>query len=177
MALNLGERPVDLSDGPLPMPAPHRRRSLASRRQKVLALVLILGALGFLLAKGLANAMDYYLTAKQAVAQRAELGDKDFRIQGTVMPGVREAGTKLDFYIRSSNVKVKVVSTGTPPELFKVGLPVVMDGHWQGATFLSDQIMVQHGSSYVEAPKAKPRARAASGALHGPRLAGGGTRA
>ena len=38
-----------------------------------------------------------------------------------------------------------------PPQLFHVGMPVVLDGHWQGPFFASFQIMVQHGSTYVEA--------------------------
>ena len=74
---------------------PRRRQSLGTRRQRVVAAVVIVGALGFLIERGLANAIDYYLTANQAVAQRAQLGDKDFRIQGTVLPGVRQVGTTL----------------------------------------------------------------------------------
>ena len=68
--------------------SPRRRQSLGTRRQRIVAAVVILGALGFLIERGLANSIDYYLTANQAVAQRAQLGDKDFRIQGTVLPGV-----------------------------------------------------------------------------------------
>ena len=48
--------------------------------------VIIVGALGFLIERGLANAIDYYLTANQAVAQRAQLG------QGFPDPGHRAAG-------------------------------------------------------------------------------------
>lgn len=134
-----------------PRPAPRRRRGFATRRQKLVAAVIILGALGFLLYRGLTNALDYYLTANQAVAQRAELGTKDFRIQGTVQPGLHQTGTRLYFAITSHGVRVPVVSTGSPPQLFHVGMPVVLDGHWQGATFSSFQIMVQHGSTYTPA--------------------------
>jgi cytochrome c-type biogenesis protein CcmE len=146
----------------VPLAGPHRRRSLGSRRQKVVAAIIILGALGFLVARGLANAMNYYLTANQAVAQRAKLGNTDFRIQGKVLPGVHEVGTTLHFAITASNVDVNVVSTGSPPQLFRVGLPVVLDGHWQGNVFSSFQIMVQHGSTYVEAPSHKAKSGAHS---------------
>ena len=124
--------------------------------------MVILGALGFLVARGLANAMNYYLTANQAVAQRAKLGATDFRIQGKVLPGVHEVGTTLHFVITASNVDVNVVSTGSPPQLFRVGMPVVLDGHWQGSVFSSFQIMVQHGSTYVEAPSGKAKSGARS---------------
>jgi cytochrome c-type biogenesis protein CcmE len=135
---------------------PRRRRNLGTRRQRIVAAIVIFSALGFLLFRGLTNALDYYLTTNQAVAQRAQLGDSDFRIQGTVMPGLRQVGTTLHFSITSHRVAVEVVSTGAPPQLFKVGMPVVLDGHWQGNAFSSFQIMVQHSSNYVEAPS-KPK--------------------
>lgn len=147
----------------LALPAPRRRRSLGSRRQRVVAGIVIVGALGFLVVRGLTNALDYYLTANQAVAQRAHLGGSDFRIQGTVMPGLHQSGNTLHFSITSHDVAVEVISTGTPSQLFRVGMPVVLDGHWQGHIFSSFQIMVQHSSSYVEAP-AKAKATTASGA-------------
>ncbi len=136
---------------------PRRRQSLGTKRQRVVAAVIIVGALGFLIERGLSNAINYYLTANQAVAQRAQLGDKDFRIQGTVLPGVHEVGTTLEFAITSHNVDVKVVSKGAPGQLFHVGMPVVLDGHWQGNVYSSFEIMVQHGSTYVEAHHSKPK--------------------
>ena len=134
-----------------PHVAPRRRKSLATRRQKVVAAVIVVGAFSVLLFRGLTNALNYYLTANQAVAQRARLGNTDFRIQGTVVPGLRDTGGKLYFTITSHHVDVHVVSTGAPSQLFRVGIPVVLDGHWQGSVFSSFQIMVQHGSTYTAA--------------------------
>jgi cytochrome c-type biogenesis protein CcmE len=128
------------------------------------AAAVIVSAMGFLVFRGLTNALDYYLTAKQAVAERAQLAGKDFRIQGTVLPGLRQVGTKLHFDITSSNVDVAVVSTGAPPQLFRTGAPVVLDGHWQGDVFSSFQIMVQHGSSYVEAHPSRTNSAVKAGA-------------
>jgi cytochrome c-type biogenesis protein CcmE len=164
-ALNGGGRSSGHGDGgppPVMLAGPRRRRSLGSRRQKIVAAIVILGALGFLVARGLANAMNYYLTANQAVAQKAQLGTADFRIQGTVLPGVHEVGTSLHFAITAKDVAVDIVSTGSPPQLFRVGMPVVLDGHWQGNVFSSFQIMVQHGSNYVEAPSGKAKSGAHS---------------
>jgi cytochrome c-type biogenesis protein CcmE len=135
-------------------PTLKRRKVLATRRQKAVAGAVVVAALGLLLWKGLTNALDYYLTANQAVAQRAELKGSDFRVQGTVLPGLRSEGGKLYFTITSHNVDVHVVSTGSPPQLFRAGMPVVLDGHWQGDTFASFQIMVQHGATYLEAHRA-----------------------
>ncbi|HET9059416.1 MAG TPA: cytochrome c maturation protein CcmE [Acidimicrobiales bacterium] len=130
-----------------------RRRSFTSRRQKIVAGSVVVVALGLLTFKGLTDALDYYIPANQAVAQRAQLGTKDFRIQGDVMDDVRTvAGGLLRFDITSHGAVVDVVSTGSPSSLFKPGMPVVLAGHWQGDVFSSYQIMVQHGSSYVEKP-------------------------
>jgi len=150
---------LDLSPA-TPAGAPRRRRSLTTTRQRVVAAGLILAALGFLVWKGLSSALDYYLTANQAVAQRAQLGDSDFRIQGTVVPGVRQVGADLRFAIASHNVVVQVDSSGSPPQLFQAGVPVVLEGHWQGRIFTSSQIMVQHSSSYVEASSTKAKTKA-----------------
>ena len=144
-------------NGPPPFPMPRRRRAFSTRRQKLVAGVVVVGALSFLLFRGLTNALNYYLPANQAVAQRAKLGTSDFRIQGTVQPGLRDTSGKLYFTISSHRVDVRVVSTGSPSQLFRVGIPVVLDGHWQGAVFSSFQIMVQHGATYSPAKKAHPK--------------------
>ena len=77
--------------------------------------------------------------------------------RGRSCPGIHQVGTTLHFAITAKNVNVNVVSTGSPPQLFRVGMPVVLDGHWQGNVFSSFQIMVQHGSSYVEAHPGKAK--------------------
>ena len=158
-------RPDDGGESPV-LYGPRPRRSLGTRRQRAVAGVVIVGALAFLFVRGLTNAMDYYLTVNQAVAQRAQLAGKDFRIQGTVMPGLSQVGTLLHFSITSGHVDAEVVSTGSPPQLFRVGMPVVLDGHWQGDVFSSFQIMVQHGSTYVEAHPAGGTVSASASRSH-----------
>jgi cytochrome c-type biogenesis protein CcmE len=130
-----------------------RRRLLATRRRQVIAGVVILGAIGFLLAEGLSNATSYFLYTNQAVAQRASLGTKSFRIEGTVNNDVRRVGQYTDFSITANAVTVPVVSTGSPTSLFKPGIPVVLEGHWaaSGPVYDSSLIMVKHTANYVEA--------------------------
>ncbi|MGH9122841.1 MAG: cytochrome c maturation protein CcmE [Acidimicrobiales bacterium] len=116
----------------------------------MIAGLVILGALGFLFYKGLTSATEYFKTANQAVADRAKLGTQIFRMEGTVEPGVRQVGKTVHFSIVANQVAVAVISTGSPPQLFKVGVPVVLVGHWENTTYMSDQIMVKHTASYVE---------------------------
>jgi cytochrome c-type biogenesis protein CcmE len=160
--------PADGAEGPSPEagpagagatgvsvpPAPrlvHRRAYLGSRRRQVVAGLVIAGAVAFLLFQGLNNATEYFKTADQAVADKAQLGTKQFRIEGTVQPDVHRAGKLTDFSIYANGVSVNVVDSNDPPQLFKPGIPVVLEGHWAGAYFSSDLIMVKHTASYVEA--------------------------
>lgn len=131
--------------------APPRRGRLISRRRAAAAGVVILVALGFLVFRGLTNATEYFLTTTQAVQQKATLGTKPFRIEGTVENNVHQVGDTVDFTIYSAGTAVKIISTGSPPELFKPGIPVVLDGHWAGNVYRSDLIMVKHTSSYAAA--------------------------
>lgn len=122
-----------------------------SRRRLTIAAVVVLGALGFLVYQGLGNATLYFRTADEAVAQKASLGDRRFRIEGDVVPGsIREEGADVYFTIVSKDVEVGVRHDGQePPELFQPGIPVVLEGRFQGDQFVSDRILVKHSETYV----------------------------
>ena len=120
------------------------------RRRLIIVGLVVLAALGFLVVRGLDNATLYFRTADEAVAQRQQLGDRRFRIEGSVVAGsVQETANRVAFNIESKGVVVPVSHTGDPPELFKPGIPVVLEGHFQGNTFASDRIMVKHSEDYV----------------------------
>ncbi len=128
-----------------------RRRPLGSRRRQIIAGVVIVAALVFLAVQGLSNATIYFKTADQAVADKASLGTKPFRIEGMVDNDVTQVGQTVRFNLTANGVTVPIVDTGSPGQLFKPGIPVVLEGHWQGAFYASDQIMVKHTASYTEA--------------------------
>ncbi|MGH9078038.1 MAG: cytochrome c maturation protein CcmE [Acidimicrobiales bacterium] len=134
-----------------PPPGPGRRARLGSRRRQWVAGLVIAGALAFLVTRGLTNATEYFKTTTQAVQEKARLGTRPFRIEGTVAAGVTESGDTVRFSIFGGGTTVAVVSTGSPPQLFKPGIPVVLDGHWSGSVYASNLIMVKHTASYVEA--------------------------
>ncbi len=113
---------------------------------------VILSALGVIVFKGLGSALVYFKTADQAVADRAQLGGQTFRIFGTVVPGTLvEHGVTESFDIKNNGVSVPVVNKGIPPQLFGPNVPVVLDGHFSGDTYVSDQILVKHSNVYVAA--------------------------
>lgn len=110
----------------------------------------VVTALGFLVFQGLGNATVYFRTADEAVAQRRSIGDDRLRIQGTVVDGsVSQLGDDVTFRIESKGVEVPVEHRGDPPELFKPGIPVVLEGRFRGETFESDRILVKHSETYI----------------------------
>ena len=144
--MDVTPRPADEA----PRPARRKRKSPAMWG----VLVLIVLAIGFVLFQGLNNAALYYRNADEAVRDKVSLGTGRFRIQGTVQAGLAKNGDEVDFKIRvpdnDTGTVVDVRHRGDPPELFQVGVPVVLEGHWsQDATyFASDRILVKHSEDY-----------------------------
>jgi cytochrome c-type biogenesis protein CcmE len=100
--------------------------------------------------KGLSDATLYFRNADEAVAQRDELGDRRFRLQGTVAGDPVVEGNTVTFDVVYGGVSVPVAHTGTPPELFRAGIPVVLEGRWrEGAdVFDSDVMIIKHDETY-----------------------------
>ncbi len=112
---------------------------------------VVVAAVSLMVFKGLGDATVYFKTADEAVADKHELGSRRFRVEGAVVTGsVRQAGDEVAFEIISAGETVPVVHRGDPPELFKPGIPVVLEGHWLGDVYASDRIMVKHTSEYRE---------------------------
>ena len=120
------------------------------RRRLWLAGAVILAALGFLVLQGLGEATVYFKTADEAVVEKSELGERRFRLEGSVVPGsVQAAPGGVAFAVRGlAGGTVDVVHEGDPPELFQPDIPVVLEGRWDGNHFSSDRIMVRHSEEY-----------------------------
>ncbi|MGH9156946.1 MAG: cytochrome c maturation protein CcmE [Acidimicrobiales bacterium] len=133
--------PVGHGD-PVPPPARNRRLMFVG--------LLVVCALGFLLFQGLSHATVYFKTADEAVAERASLGTRRFRLEGMVVAGtVADRGDQVDFsVVGEEGAVVPVVHDGNVPELFQPGIPVVMEGRWDGNRYRSDRILVRHTSQY-----------------------------
>ena len=119
----------------------------------IVVLALVLGACAFLLVKGLGDATVFFKNADEvsSASQRASLGTKRFRLQGTVVDGtVHETGDLVRFDVEYHCKTVHVQHEGDPPELFKPGIPVVLEGAFGKGTdvYDSDKIFVKHTSEY-----------------------------
>ena len=134
----------------------------------ILLIVLVVVAIGALLFKTLGDATLFFKNVDEAVAERDSLGDRRFQLQGTVVPGTVEK-SELDgkpavaFSISFNGAELDVMHVGNPPELFKEGEAVVLEGRWtegvaptgtfpngvnDGWYFSSDRMLAKHDSSY-----------------------------
>ena len=129
-------------------PPPRRRRNPVVYAVGVAVVV----AIGFVLFQFLNNAALYYRNADEAVRDKASLGTKRFRVQGTVQDDVVQAGDLVTFSIAFNGATVDVRHHGDPPDLFKKDTPVVLEGHWDqsGQYFDSDTILIKHAAQYIE---------------------------
>ena len=135
---------MDLTPG---VATPVRRRS----RLAYAVLLVVLLALGVVVYQALSSASLYFYNADEAVEQKADLGDKRFRLQGTVLGGtIDETSDGVEFTVAFNGVRVEAHHDGDPPELFESGIPVVLEGRWSdtGDWFASDRILVKHSADY-----------------------------
>lgn len=128
----------------------------AGRLRWWVAAAICVGAVTWLLAVALTSNIEYFRTASEAVAQRAHDGAHTFRLAGAVVPGtVHAVAHGVDFDVTDGRATVVVHHQGDPPELFKDGAPVVVEGHWSHSFFASDRILIKHGAEYTP-PTAAP---------------------
>jgi cytochrome c-type biogenesis protein CcmE len=134
--------------------APRRPRS----RRKGLVVggviaVLLAGVVALLVVQVQGSSL-YYYNVDEAVSQREALGDRDIRIQGTVVGEPREQGPDdaLVFDLAFAGESVAVRHLGPePPPLFAPGVPSVLEGHFDDdGDFVSDRIVIKHSEEYRE---------------------------
>lgn len=115
------------------------------------ALVVLVAGLGYVLFQGLNDAATFFYNVDEAVDQRSDLEGERFRMQGNVVDEtIEETDTGVTFVITFGGVDVPVTHTGTPPELFGTGIPVVIEGTFEGDGFASDEILIRHDNEYDE---------------------------
>ena len=127
------------------------------RRYRLLAVAALGGALvllGVLFVGNINGNLVYFLTPDEAVAQRADFEDgRRFQIGGLVQEGSVESGADgLRFVVVSDTgpdaAAVPVAYEGSPAQLFRAGIGVVLEGAWDGGTFDADTMIVKHDENY-----------------------------
>jgi cytochrome c-type biogenesis protein CcmE len=119
-------------------------------RRLAVVMAVILGAIAFLVVKGLGDATTFFRNADEAVEERDSLGTKRFRLQGIVLPGtIEKTADGVDFVVEWHCATVPVTHEGGGAS-FTDGVPVVLEGRFaeRGETYQSDKIINKHTSEY-----------------------------
>ena len=131
--------------------------SAAGRRKSalVVAVVVIVAAFAFLLYGGIDKNVVFFLTPGELLSRGPAAYDVPLRLGGLVQPGtVRWDPESLDlrFVVVDSGGQAQAVnvdSKGAPPQMFRDGMGVVVEGRYhRDGVFHSTNLMVKHSNEY-----------------------------
>jgi cytochrome c-type biogenesis protein CcmE len=126
-----------------------RRRSAL-----VVAVVIIVGAFGFLLYGNIDSNVVFFLTPQELLQRGTAAYDVPVRLGGQVQPGsIQWDAQTLDlrFVVADTGGSqvIPVRSSGAPPQMFRDGMGVVVEGRYRrDGTFESTNLMVKHSNEY-----------------------------
>lgn len=96
----------------------------------------------------------YFYTPTEAVAKAAELSTQTIKVGGLVKPesvNWQPEQLSLSFVVTDPNGRdIEVKHSGTPPDMFKEGQGVVVEGRIDdaGKVMISRNLMVKHSEEY-----------------------------
>lgn len=120
------------------------------------AILVAAGALAWIAFGSIGENLVYYWKPSELVAQGAKAYGATVRLGGVVVPGsiTRSSDqTALTFQVADTHlpsaVKVTVKSQQTPPQMFREGIGVVVEGSYQAdQVFQTSRLMVNHSNEY-----------------------------
>ena len=118
--------------------------------------VVLVAVFAWLLFGGLEKNVVFFLTPKELLAKGRDGVGVPVRLGGQVKPGSMTWDAKsldLRFTVTDGIKEIPVHSTGAPPQMFRDGMGVVVEGRVsQAGVFQATNLMVKHSNAY-RAPK------------------------
>lgn len=126
-----------------------------------LGAVVIVGAVGYLMASGIKDTGQYFLTPSELsrkVATDPSFYDVGMKLGAHVVPGSVErdvAAQTLRFRVSDGSVTYPVVYRGLPPDTFNDSVDVVVEGRLEkDGTIRATSVLAKCASHYESVPKA-----------------------
>lgn len=116
----------------------------------IVASVGIAAGLSYLLWGGLEQNLVYFVTPTELRAKGDGAVGIPVRLGGVVAPGtLHTAANIITFDVTDDHQSVSVVTTKAPPQMFREGMGVVVEGTLQAdGRFTAERLMVKHGNEY-----------------------------
>jgi cytochrome c-type biogenesis protein CcmE len=145
---------------------------MTGRPLAAIAAVAVAGAaLAWIGMGDLGENLVYYWSPSELVAAGAKAHGATIRLGGQVEAGtvdwnpdtnqlkfvvtdgqepgsILSEGTSLRFRVTDGTSAVPVASTGVPPQMFREGIGVVVEGTIKDGQFATDRVMVKHSNEY-----------------------------
>lgn len=122
------------------------------RKWVIAGAVVIVGIFGWLMFGGLEKNVVFFLTPQELLAKGNEGVGVPVRLGGQVKPGSMTWDAKtldLRFTVTDGARDVQVHSTGAPPQMFRDGMGVIVEGSYgEGGVFEATNLMVKHSEEY-----------------------------
>ncbi|WP_018466463.1 cytochrome c maturation protein CcmE [Calidithermus timidus] len=121
----------------------------------IIGIVVVVGALAYLIFGGLGRNLVYFYTPSECLQNQATCQSRQVRLGGLVKAGTvsyDKDTLDLRFVVTDGVSEFPVQAKGTPPALFGENRGVVVEGRFQGGTFVSTNLLVKHSEGY-QAPK------------------------
>lgn len=114
------------------------------------AVLVAAGAFVAITASGIGENLVYYWGPTELRSAGSKAVGATIRLGGQVAPGsIAHEGATLNFLVTDGSNTVPVRSSGVPPQMFREGIGVVVEGTMTDAgVFTSDRLMVSHDNEY-----------------------------
>jgi cytochrome c-type biogenesis protein CcmE len=133
-----------------------RWKILKAKSKVIIAGVIILLAIGGLIATGVANTASYYMTVDEFMEKKETLSNRTVKLSGFIIGDsviYDEQNLKLRFEIRDEEetTRLWVVYEGVKPDMFTDGWEAIVDGQLnKEGVFIASELLVKCPSKYEE---------------------------
>lgn len=113
--------------------------------------VAVLAVAGAMIYQALATSLVYFILPNEYAADPGRYDERRLRLGGIVAESsvaFDESDLRLTFLVTDGLVSYPVRHFGAPPDLFQENIGVVIEGHFEGQTFVSDNVLVRHSEVY-----------------------------